>query len=192
MYGLEYSSFIIDLGLGFICAQLALLHYFQIGKSFEKITGLIGLIGGGIGFILTLVYVCFSGYIFNNDPAFKYPESAYDELVTKLYPNGALIKGASTTSGVFAYSNDKSDNSQFAKYKDLGGIEYNYNKKLYEAYHGLKRQSSPSSPSSLDCKSSNFPISKKNSTHFSISKISLTEIKLLSFSKDNSCKLRQS
>lgn len=138
MYGLEYSSFIIDLGLGFICAQLALLHYFQIGKSFEKITGLIGLIGGGIGFILTLVYVCFSGYIFNNDPAFKYPESAYDELVTKLYPNGALIKGASITSGVFAYSNDKSDNSQFAKYKDLGGIEYNYNKKLYEAYHGLK------------------------------------------------------
>ena len=71
MYGLEYSSFIIDLGLGFICAQLALLHYFQIGKSFEKITGLIGLIGGGIGFILTLVYVCFSGYIFNNDAAFK-------------------------------------------------------------------------------------------------------------------------
>ena len=55
MYGLEYSSFIIDLALGFICAQLALLLYFQIGKSFEKITALIGLIGGGIEFILTLV-----------------------------------------------------------------------------------------------------------------------------------------
>ena len=154
MYGLEYSSFIIDLGLGFICAQLALLHYFQIGKSFEKITGLIGLIGGGIGCILTLVYVCFSGYIFNIDPAFKYPESVNDDdLIPKLYPNGALVKGASITTGLYPYSNDKSDNSQFAKYKDLGGIEYNYNKKLYEAYHGLKRQSSPSSPTPLDCKS---------------------------------------
>ena len=46
MYGLEYSSFIIDLGFGLICTQLALLHYFQIGKSCEKSTGLIGLIWG--------------------------------------------------------------------------------------------------------------------------------------------------
>ena len=46
MYRLEYSSFIIDLGFGFIYTQLALLHYFQIGKSYEKITGLIGLIWG--------------------------------------------------------------------------------------------------------------------------------------------------
>ena len=154
MYGLEYSSFIIDLGVGFICAQLALLHYFQIGKSFEKITGLIGLIGGGIGFILTLVYVCFSGYIFTKDAAFKYPDSDYDELILKLYPNGALVKGNSLTTGIYAYSNDKSYNSQYAKYKDLGGIEYNYNKKFYEAYHELKDQptgnckSSSNSPSS--------------------------------------------
>ena len=113
MYGLEYSSFIIDLGLGFICAQLALLHYFQIGKSFEKITGLIGLIGGGIGFILTLVYVCFSGYIFNNDAAFKNPEDI-SEVKPKLYSNGALYKKVSG-SPVYPYSNDKSYDSQYIK-----------------------------------------------------------------------------
>ena len=48
------------------------------------------------------------------------------------------------------------------------------------------------SKSFLFFKSSNFPIPIINSTHFSISKISLTDKKLLSFSKDNSCKLRQS
>lgn len=136
MYGLEYSSFIIDLGLGFICAQLALLHYFQIGKSFEKITGLIGLIGGGIGFILTLVYVCFSGYIFNNDAAFKNPEDI-SKVKPKLYSNGALYKKVSG-SPVYPYSNDKSYDSQYIKYKDLGDKQYNYNKKFYETYYGLK------------------------------------------------------
>lgn len=138
MYGLEYSSFIIDLGLGFICAQLAVLHYFQIGKSFEKITGLIGLIGGGIGFILTLVYVCFSGYIFNNDTAFKDPEKMYSLAKTKLYSNGALYKIVSGSS-VYSYSNDKSYDSQYIKYKDLGDKQYNYNKKYYETYHELKK-----------------------------------------------------
>lgn len=139
MYGLEYSSFIIDLGLGFICAQLALLHYFQIGKSFEKITGLIGLIGGGIGFILTLVYVCFSGYIFNNDAAFKNPEDI-SKVKPKLYSNGALYKKVSG-SPVYPYSNDKSYDSQYIKYKDLGDKQYNYNKKFYETFYGLKSDS---------------------------------------------------
>ena len=143
MYGLEYSSFIIDLGLGFICAQLALLHYFQIGKSFEKITGLIGLIGGGIGFILTLVYVCFSGYIFNNDAAFKNPEENSDgELINKLYSNGALYKretpDSPASNKIYPYSNDKSYDSQYIKYKDLGDKQYNYNKNFYETYYGLK------------------------------------------------------
>ena len=64
MYGLENSAFIINIILSFVCADLTLLHYLNIGKDFEKKTGLIGLITGIIGFILTLVYVCFSGYIF--------------------------------------------------------------------------------------------------------------------------------
>ena len=70
IYGLEFSSFIIDLILSFICANLALFHYFNVGENFVKKTGLIGLISGIIGFIITLVYVCFSGYIFANDPAY--------------------------------------------------------------------------------------------------------------------------
>ena len=91
MYGLEYSSFITDLSPGFICTQLSLLHYFQIGKSFEKITELIGLIGEDIGFILTLIYVCFSGYIFTQDDSYKSPENGVSRL-QNLYPNGASYK----------------------------------------------------------------------------------------------------
>ena len=155
MYGLEYSSFIIDLGLGFICAQLALLHYFQIGKSFEKITGLIGLIGGGIGFILTLIYVCFSGYIFTQDTAFKTPESS-SICKNKLYPNGAsyklAVKNNEFSTKIYVYSNDKSYDSQCVKYKDLGEKQYNYDKKFYEAYHELKSSSSSSPSTYYNCK----------------------------------------
>ena len=133
MYNLEYSSFIIDLTVGFICAQFALFHYFNIGKSFEKITGLIGLIGGSIGFILTLVYVCFSGYIFTNDAAGKSPENQVGK-VYKLYPNGALYKKG----GIYIFSNDKSDDSQYAKYSELSGKQYNYNKQLFQAYYYSK------------------------------------------------------
>ena len=69
MYGLEYSSLIIDIILGIVCIILGLFSYFEILKNFGKIFGIIGLSLGAICFILTLVYTCYSGYIFNNDPS---------------------------------------------------------------------------------------------------------------------------
>jgi len=50
MYGLEYSSLILDVTLGFICTILGLLHYFDVAKPFEKVSGIIGLATGVIGF----------------------------------------------------------------------------------------------------------------------------------------------
>ena len=129
MYGLEYSAFIFDLAIGFLIGQLALLHYFNAGKSFEKTTGLIGLIGGGIGFLITLIYVCFSGYIFNNDVAFRQFDGTGG--INRLYSNGAEKK---CDTNAFVYSNEIDEDAQYAKYKDLGGEQYNYNKKIYEAY----------------------------------------------------------
>ena len=41
MYDLEYCAFIINIVLGFFCADLALLHYMGIGKEFELKTGVI-------------------------------------------------------------------------------------------------------------------------------------------------------
>ena len=67
IYGLEYSSLIIDVILSFLCLNLGLLHFFGIIKYYEKVTGKIGFATAIIQFMLTLVYVCYSGYIFTND-----------------------------------------------------------------------------------------------------------------------------
>ena len=149
MYGLEYSSFIIDLGIGFLCAQLALMHYFKMGAAFEKYTGLIGLIGGAIGFILTLVYVCFSGYIFNNDVAFKNADGSFAKTaITKLYPNGADYKLVSG-SAIYAYTNDKSYDSEYIRYKNLGDPQYNYDTKKFEAFYNNNNCPIPNPPNPI-------------------------------------------
>jgi hypothetical protein len=125
VYGLEHSSLIIDIILGFLCLILGLLHYFDVGKPFEKITGIIGLATGIIQFILTFIYICYSGYIFTNDG----PKSS------------SLLKADSD--GVFATWDgskykcdfyDKDDEEAlYAKYSDLGKKIYNYDKDVEQA-----------------------------------------------------------
>jgi len=80
MHDLEYTSLITDVILGFVCALLGFLHYFGVGNYCEKITGIIGMASGIICFILTIIYVGFSGYIFDNE--------ASDQKL--LYSNGAI------------------------------------------------------------------------------------------------------
>ena len=136
MYGLEYSAFIINLFLAVLLSQLTLIHYFDKGYAFEKTTGLIGFIGGLVAFVLMFVYVCFSGYIFTQDVAYKqvYLIDPNQNAVTKLYPNGASQKRIEDNY-VTIYEKDKSDEAQYIKYKDLGDSQYNYNKKYYESYY---------------------------------------------------------
>ena len=117
MYGLEYSALIIDLFLGFVCAILALLHFFDQAKYFEKITGIIGLATGIIGFILTLVYVCYSGYIFTHD----------SPQILKLDGEGAFAKKENGQFRCLFYKEDEKY-SVLAKYSDLGKKQYNYQK----------------------------------------------------------------
>ena len=124
MYGLEYSSLIIDVICGFICTILGLLHYFDIGKPFEKVTGIIGLATGIIGFILTLIYVIYSAYIFSNDPSDEYKREK-DLAFAKFEDN----KGYKCL-----FYKDKDKDSIYAKYNDLGKKQYNYNKKKSQEY----------------------------------------------------------
>lgn len=129
MHDLEYTTLIIDLFIGIVCTNLSLLIYFKIGKDLAKKAGLISIIIGIIGFIMTFVYIGFSGYIFENDPA-KFD----DDNVEKLYPNGAnkkLVDGVYKT----IYQDDKSYFSKYAKFKELGQKQYNYDKKFYYAFH---------------------------------------------------------
>lgn len=139
MYGLENSAFIINIILAFVCADLMLLHYLNIGKTFEKKTGLIGLISGIIGFILTLFYVCYSGYIFNNDIAygsfdFSNVPTFINPQIPKLFPNGAKEKKDGTGQYI-TVSQENGENSNFVLYKDLGKKQYNYNNKYYQTYN---------------------------------------------------------
>lgn len=114
MNDLEYTSLIMDLVLGVICCLLGLLHYFDQAKYFEKITGIIGIASGAIGFILTIIYVGYSGYIFDNHP------SDYETYL--LYPNGARFE-AKDGKLVPPYDEEKYKKNTdliYAKYKDFG------------------------------------------------------------------------
>ena len=134
MYGLEYSAFFIDLIFGFVCFILGLFHYFYIGKDFIKKTGLIGLGTGIVGFVITLIYVCYSAYIFANDNARDYDRNA--DKILKLNTNGAYAEWDDSKGQykcLFYKENDP--NSVYAKYKDLGDIQYNYDKENYLLSH---------------------------------------------------------
>ena len=135
MYSMEYTSIIFDVILSFICTILGLLHYFDVGKSFEKFSGLIGLISGAICFILTFIYIIYSCYIFDND---IYRDSSGDG-VRKLYSNGAYYKWEDSK---YKRPYDEEEdtkkpylNLDLIKYKDLGKKQYNYNSKMYKSYY---------------------------------------------------------
>ena len=133
MYGLEYSSLIIDIILGSVCIILALFSYFDIIKNFGKLLGIIGLSSGVICFILTLVYTCYSGYIFNNDPSH----------IQKIEENGVFAEWKDDSVGfVCKYSESDDIYEQFAKYKDLGKKQYNYNKENYSISEGERYECS--------------------------------------------------
>ena len=140
MYGLEYASFISDLFFGVLCGLLSLLHYFGTGNYCEKVTGIIGLACGIIGFILTLVYIIYSGYIFthdsfgkdydlSNDPVpTSSPVSPYtSDSIVKLNKDRAFAEWKSNKFECLYYDKDDED-SFYAKYNDLGKKQYNYHK----------------------------------------------------------------
>ena len=142
MYDLEYCAFIINVVVGIICADLALLQYMGISRDFEVPAGVIACAGGFVGFILSLVYVCYSGYIFTNDTAYLELNLNYGSLdfitsnaVQKLYSNGASRKWDGQEY-VTDYENGGDTLAGFIKYKDLGKSEYNYDSDYYKKYRG--------------------------------------------------------
>ena len=140
MNNLEYASLIINAVLSFLCTNFALLHYFKEADYHQKKTGIFGIICGFICFILTLIYVCFSGYIFTNDVAFG--NIFYNQLnhepqlengINKLFSNGAKYK-YNGNRYITSYEESTELNSQFLKYKELGNRQYNYDKDIYIKY----------------------------------------------------------
>ena len=105
-----------------VCIILGLFSYFDILKNFGKIFGIIGISSGAICFILPLVYTCYSGYIFNNDPSDQ----------QKIEDNGFFAEwNVNEDKFICKFLNSDDKYERFAKYKDLGKKQYNYNKDYY-------------------------------------------------------------
>ena len=129
MYNMEYTSFVFDVVIGFVCGLLGLLHIFEVKKDFVANTGLIGLICGIIGFVLTFVYVIFNGLVFTSNYS---DQKKADE-------NGAFAEMVSSGNYKCLYYDDSGDIlSLYAKFSELNKKQYNYDKDLYKSYQESK------------------------------------------------------
>ena len=125
LHDMEYTAFIFDIVIGFVCGLIGLLHLFDLKKDFVSNTGLIGLICGIIGFVLTFVYVIFNGIVFTSkysDELERDGDGIYAEKVT----------GEANTFKCL-YSDDSGDYyGGYAKYSDLNKKQYNYKNEFYK------------------------------------------------------------
>ena len=125
MHDMEYTAFIFDIVIGFICGLIGLLHICEVKKDFVSNTGLIGLICGIIGFALTLVYVIFNGLVYttvyiNNDIA--------RDAIYKRDGDYAIAEKDGNNFKCLYFDNAVNSNSKYAKISDLGKKQYNYDK----------------------------------------------------------------
>jgi len=129
MHDMEYTTFIFDIVIGFVCGLLGLLHYFELKPDFISKTGLIGLICGVIGFIFSFVYVILNGIVFTN-----YYD---DENIIKRDGDGAFAEKTGTPDKYKCLYFDEKGNvySLIAKYSDLINKQYTYEKDRYKSIH---------------------------------------------------------
>ena len=121
MHDMEYTAFIFDIVIGFICGLIGLLHLFDLKKDFVSNTGLIGLICGIIGFVLTFVYVIFNGIVFTSNYS--------DELER----DGDGIFAEQSGSSYKCLNYDQEDYYWgYAKFSDLNKKQYNYKHDFYD------------------------------------------------------------
>ena len=125
MHDMEYTSFIFDIVIGFICCFLGYSHLFENKNDFIPKTGLIGLVCGVIGFILTFVYVILNGIVYTN---------YYDEEIYKMEGNGSFAKWDGDKYECFYFDKEENYHALYAKYSDLNKKRYNYDKDLIESY----------------------------------------------------------
>ena len=133
MAGLEHAAFNFNLVFGLISAILGLLKYY--GNNLGKSVTLIWIISGIIEFVLTFVYLIYSGIIFTQDVANKnYDEfdDIYKDALIKVDSESAHLKWDDSKGGYVCifYNKDKKD-SVYLKYSDYGNKYLNYNKDIY-------------------------------------------------------------
>ena len=121
MHDMEYTAFIFDIVIGFVCGLLGLLHLFDLKKDFVSNTGLIGLICGIIGFALTFVYVIFNGLVYT---------TVYIESSSYYKRDGDYVfaEKEGDKYKCLYFDDANNGNSKYAKLNDIGKQQYNYEK----------------------------------------------------------------
>ena len=124
MHDMEYTAFIFDIVIGFVCGLIGLLHLFDLKKDFVSNTGLIGLICGIVGFVLTFVYVIFNGMVFTGQYSGEYERDG----------DGIFAEKQSSGNFKCLYYDDSGDHfAGMAKFSDLNKKQYNYKHNFYSS-----------------------------------------------------------
>jgi len=153
MHDMEYTSFIFDIVIGFVCSLIGLLHLFDLKKDLVSTTGLIGLGCGIVGFVLTFVYVIFNGIVYT---------SYYDDnTIYKTDGDGAFAEKVESGKYECTYFDElPNTHALIAKYSDLIKKQYNYNKDLKDSYNeDPSKQGCQSSPT--NCNADGFIIASR-------------------------------
>ena len=111
----KYVSFYVNIFFGILSAILSLLHHYNIARRFERYTGLLGIISGIVGIILTSMFIVYNGLLINNEDFGK--DLIYNTINTIATPVENKKKN------VVSYKNDKNEWN-------------NYEKQHYNFYYG--------------------------------------------------------
>ena len=137
MYNMEFTSFIFNICIGFSCGLLAFLHLLEAKKDFIPKTGLIGLICGVVGFVLSFVYVVYNGIVYT-----KY----YEYTIYKRDSEGAFAVLNGDKYICFYHDEPANKHSIIAKFSDLIKKQYNYDKDLIASYKSPEVRACKKSP----------------------------------------------
>ena len=128
MHDMEYTSFIFNAVIGYVCATLGLLHLFDVKKEFVSKTGLIGLGCGIVGFVFSFVYVILNGLVYTT-----YYNYNGGYFIYKRDSDGVFAEKKGSYYECIYYDSEYNFHSYIAKYSDLIQKQYNYDKDLSES-----------------------------------------------------------
>ena len=129
MHDMEYTSFIFNAVIGFVCGLLGLLHLFDVKKEYVSKTGMIGLICGFIGFVFSFVYVILNGLVYTT-----YYDHNGISPIYKRDSDGVFAELKNSQFECIYYDSTYNTHALYAKYSDLIQRQYNYDKDLIESY----------------------------------------------------------
>ena len=130
MHDMEYTSFIFNAVIGYVCATLGLLHLFEVKKEFVSKTGLIGLGCGIVGFVFSFVYVILNGLVYTT----YYNR---DDIIYKRDSDGVFAEKKGSQFECIYFDSQYNTHALIAKYSDLIQKQYNYDKDLFESYQKI-------------------------------------------------------